>query len=360
MDNNTTRHQARKLSLDLIRAVAILLVVWQHTSEFYYIGPDNSLTEPQVTTQVGFIDSLARTCVPLFVMISGYLLLPMRTSTTTFFKRRFSRILFPWLFWCVAYAVYFVWYRGDSAVDCILNICKIPVNWGVDVGHLWFIYMLMGVYLLVPVLSPWLNSCSRKQLRFYLSLWVITTFLPCLHTIWPQMWGECAWNPTPTLYYFTGFAGYFVLGYYIKRFGHWGLWQSIAGLVFGYMLAAAGFILRIPVAQDTVDLEMAWSFCGFPVALMTLSLFSLLMRINDLRAPWLNRIITRIAIYSYAIYFIHIMFLNFFHDLIGGCLGSVLAEIPVIAISTFIVSYIAIRVLSLLPATRYWLGVDKH
>lgn len=150
----------RNVALDLLRVLAIFLVVWQHTNEFYYIGSEGSLVR-EVAPTVGITDSYARCCIGLFVMSSGYLLLPMKTTTGRFFHRRLTRVLAPWVFWCVAYAVYFVLQRGDTVGQMLVNIAHIPVNFGTEVGHLYYVYMIVGVYLIIPVISPWLRSCSR-------------------------------------------------------------------------------------------------------------------------------------------------------------------------------------------------------
>lgn len=91
-----------------------------------------------------------------------------------------------------------------------LNILHIPVNFGCEIGHLWYIYMLIGLYLVTPIISPWLQQASKRELEGYLGLWIITTFLPYIHLVYPEVLGEAFWNDTPLLYYFTGFIGYFI------------------------------------------------------------------------------------------------------------------------------------------------------
>lgn len=93
------------------------------------------------------------------------------------------------------------------------------MNFGTEIGHLWYVYMLRGLYLLVPILSPWLQVASKRALQGYLGLWAFTSLLGYIHLLFPEILGERFWNPTPMLYYFTGFAGYFVLGFYLHRFG---------------------------------------------------------------------------------------------------------------------------------------------
>lgn len=346
----------RNLNLDILRVLAIFLVIWQHANEYYYIGPEVSLIKENAVT-VGIIDSYARTCIGLFVMISGYLLLPMNISTGSFFRRRFTRVLFPWLFWCVAYAIYFIAQRGDTVAQMLTNIAHIPVNFGTEVGHLWYVYMLVGLYLLVPVISPWLRSCGKRELQFYLMLWGITTLMPYLHLAWPAMLGECTWNPTPTLHYFTGFAGYFVLGHYIRKYGALSRWVACAMVIVGYAVTAAVFCLQVPYVDGAVRAEIPWDFCCLNVAMMTVGTFSLVMRLNVDGGGRMARLVSDVAVCSFAIYLCHIMVLNAFHDIFDPMALPLTAKISLIAIPTFIVSWVVAKLLALLPKAKWWLGV---
>ena len=65
--------------------------------------------------------------------------------------------------------------------------------------------MLLGLYLLVSILSPWLQVASKRALQGYLGLWAFTSLLGYIHLLFPEILGERFWNPTPMLYYFTGF-----------------------------------------------------------------------------------------------------------------------------------------------------------
>lgn len=348
----------RNLSLDLLRVLAIFLVLWQHSSECYYIGPEVSLVKASVPV-VGIFNSYSRACIGLFIMISGYLLLPMRQTTGVFFRRRFSRVLFPWLFWCVMFAVYMAVRSNGGVAATLTNIAHIPVNFGTDVGHLWYVYMLLGVYLLVPIISPWLRACSKRELQFYLGLWGITLLLPYLHQVWPQLWGECTWNPTPTLYYFTGFGGYFILGHYIHRYGPLGRGLSWALLIVGYGITATAFMLYGPHAHSAVDAEIPWDFCCVNVAMMVLGTFSLIMRMNIKRdGNVLKRLVVNLSVCSYGVYLCHIMVLNAMHDVAETLLSSMLAKIAFIGITTLMISWLATWLLAKLPKSKWWMGVE--
>lgn len=346
----------RQFSLDLLRVFACFLVIWQHVIEPYYAHPDLTVVRNEDTSIVGWINSLTPIEVPLFVMISGYFLLPLRMEVSAFFKRRFTRILYPFVCWCIIYAVYFMFYRGDTLTDCLINISHIPVNFGTEIGHMWFIYMLLGLYLLVPVLSPWLAVCTKRQLQAYLCLWAFTTCLPYIHLVFPEILGECFWNPTPMLHYFTGFVGYFILGYYIKRYGALSARVSILMLVGGYFTTVFIYLYRLPHVGIMSDLEVCWRFCGINIMVMAYAVFSLVSRIKWNGDNAVGRLISRFAVLSYAIYFSHMIFINFYRDLLSEALGRVYLQVPVITLCTFITAYIVVRLLSMLPKAKYWLG----
>lgn len=356
MTNKVNTKMTRNFSLDLLRVLACYLVIHQHASEFYYIQGSTGVVRGDNTFWIGIITSLGRISVPLFVMISGYFLLPMKDTTSAFFKKRFTRILYPFIFWCVGYAVFYVFYRGDSFQTCLINILNIPVNFGTEVGHLWYIYMLIGLYLLIPILSPWIRSCSKKELEGYLWLWAFTTLLPYIHLVFPQILGECFWNVTPLLYYFTGFVGYLVLGYYIKAHGSLSVVKSLVLVVVGYAVTASVYCSQVETAVDTPHLELSWSFCSLNVVMMTYGAFSLVKAIKWKGENKFGHLITDVSVKSYGMYLAHIMLLNLYHDLLGNMCSTVLIEVPVIALCTFVTVYVVIKLLSYLPKSKYWLG----
>ena len=295
----------RNYSLDLLRVIACYLVIQQHASEFYYIGEGGTVVTGSNTFWIGIITTLCRSSVPLFVMLSGFLLLPMQDKISTFFRKRFTRIVYPFIAWCVLYAGYYVLSRGDSFSQMALNILHIPVNFGCEIGHLWYIYMLIGLYLVTPIISPWLQQASKRELEGYLGLWIITTFLPYIHLVYPEVLGEAFWNDTPLLYYFTGFIGYFILGYYLKRFG--------------YPSAALSWII----------LKGKNAAC---------------------------KLLSDISIKSYGMYLAHILFLNFYYGLFKSISDAAYVTIPLIAVCTFITVYIFVYLLSYLPKSKYIIG----
>lgn len=351
-----TRHRG----LDLLRVIAIYMVMQIHTGEFEYIAKDGSVLHTAGSWAVGWTNSLLRVCVPLFVMITGFFLFPVGDERT-FFRKRFTRVLIPFVIWCAVYAFY-DYGRGLTTLHAaLLNIAKLPVNYGTDVGHLWFVYMLMAIYLIAPVFSPWVVSASRGSMELFLALWGITLLLPFIHLFVSDVWGECYWNATPTLYYFTGFIGYAVLAAYIKRF--WMVpsarvtWLAAGMVIAGYAATAGGFLYRLGYEHEVKSLELTWNFTTLNVAVMTAGLFLLFRNLQPARGKTpTGRLIDSMSRLSYGMYLAHIILLNAVHAELAPLLVNPYLRIPVIAFTTFVLTYAVVKVLSLLPGSKYIVG----
>jgi surface polysaccharide O-acyltransferase-like enzyme len=110
----------------------------------------NFSTDPQ--WWVGNIyDSFIHYCVPVFVMITGALLLPQTITLKSFLQKRVKRIFIPFLFWSVVY-IYFTLddYSNDLTLFFVLKTVTAKLLYGAS-DHLWYIYMIIGLYLFVPI-----------------------------------------------------------------------------------------------------------------------------------------------------------------------------------------------------------------
>ncbi len=359
-DSTAPQSSSRNLGLDLLRVVATYMVVQIHTGEFYYISPSGSVVNTPAAHWVGWLNSLFRSCVPLFVMISGVFLFPVRNEGT-FFRKRFSRVLVPFVVWCVIYAFYFYWQGTTTLQGALLDILKIPVNFGTDVGHLWFVYMLLGIYLVAPVLSPWVESASRRSMERFLVLWAVSLTIPYIHLVFPEIWGEAFWNSTPMLYYFSGYIGYAIAGAYIKRFHMQPSWLlSLAAIVLilvGYAVTASGFLHRLSTEQVLPKLELTWGFETINVAMITVGLFLLFKDIQPAMSDsMLWKLLRNISQRSYGMYLAHIIVLNAVYGLLNGRLANPLIKIPTLAIVAFLGTYGLITLISLLPKNKWIVG----
>lgn len=355
----------RIVFLDYLRVVACFMVIMVHSCEFFFIDGDAI----QIRTisdgfWVSVIDSALRASVPLFVMASSYLLLPLKTNAATFFKRRFGRIVIPFLVWSLLYAVLpLLW--GEIALEEVkTNLWQLLFNFNGASGHLWFIYMLIGLYLFMPVLSPWLEKASKREEQGFLFIWFLSTFWPYLRVIAAgltgnsDLYGECYWNEFHALWYVSGFIGYLVLAHYVRKYIDWSLRKSlmigIPLFIVGYLFTAIVWYHQMLTVTTLQSLELSWRFCSFNVLFMTFGLFVILKSLfrKSQRVP---DCILEVSRLSYGMYLMHIFILTFTYRLLEGYFSTPVT-ILLVGCFTFIGCCLLGKLLSYLPKSKYLMG----
>ncbi|OHT01554.1 transmembrane acyltransferase [Tritrichomonas foetus] len=348
----------RYFGIDLIRIFACFMVIHVHAGEYYYFGPGGDVMEGNGPFWNGIYNSQYRACVPLFVMISGYLLLPVKTDIPTFLKTRFTRILFPFFFWGIVFSFYSLALGEIDWKQALINIPMILVNYGCEVGHLWYIYMLIGVYLFAPIISPWIKVATIPQFIYYFVFWAITNTYVYIKLIFPEFWGEVFWNNTPMLQSFTGHFGYAVLGAFVKIHldKHNLYWLGLILLISGYVITTVIWEIQwYRQCENAVTLELSWNFHSINVVMMTFGWFLLLRKIQC-NNKYIVKFCQDIALKSYGMYLIHPMVLRGVHDLTVPKNGHPTIFIPLMSILAFFAAYLAVKIISFIPYSKYIIG----
>ena len=357
-NENANQKKPRYFGIDLIRVISCFLVMHIHAGEFYYCSSNSLVSEGTGPFWNGILNSLSRVSVPLFVMISGYLLLPVKVDLSTFLKTRFTRVLFPFIFWSIAYAFYNLAKGNVSVKDAFLAIPYIFVNFQDYAGHLWYIYMLIGIYLYAPIISPWIKTAPLSHFIYYFVFWIGSLFICYIHLIFPEIWGECAWNNTPMLQNFTGHFGYALLGCFVKlHLKDYKLyWLGIILIVFGYIITLTIWEVQYHnQVKMAPDLELGWNFHSINVAMMTFGIFLLLRKLECKNEKFCN-FLQDVAIKTYGMYLTHIFFLDAFHEVFDPDSKNPIIFITVVTLVSFISSYIVIKILSYIPFSKYIIG----
>ena len=250
MNPQTQTQQPRIVFLDYLRIFACFLVMLVHASENFYgaagstdmAGPQSFLANETDRLWVSLYDGFSRMSVPLFIIVSAYLLMPMPAGQTSwqFYRRRAKRILPPFVIFMILYSTLpLLWGQIDTATS-LHDIARLPLNFPTLAGHLWFMYPLISIYLFIPIISPWLERATAREERFFIALFLISTCMPYLHRWCGELWGECFWNEYHMLWYFSGYLGYSVIAHYIRKHLAWSRRRRFAtGLVLMVAGAAA-------------------------------------------------------------------------------------------------------------------------
>lgn len=326
----------REIWIDWLRVIACFLVMMTHSNEPFYLGGEGSLILTRAdAVWVAILNVLPRAAVALFVVASSYLQFPLHYSTGEFFRRRAVRVLIPFFIWTVVYAL--VW--GEP----VQNFKDLLLNFNYAAGHLWFVYMLIGLYLIMPILSPWAEKVGKKELQAFLGIWLFTTIIPLIRQ-WVggaapviygpsgipnaakyPLWGEASWNTYGVFYYLSGFVGYMLLGLYFRRFVGELSWKktfSVAIPVFlgGFAICSLGFLSRVwadcngifPI-EGPVGLaalwEGPWLNDTLGIALMTIAWILVLRKIKG-EGCFYKKILLPVSKASYGMYLCHMLLLG--------------------------------------------------
>lgn len=362
-DNLNSTVPKRIVWADLLRFVAIMMVICIHCSDPFNVSPE-ARSNPEYNLWGSIYGAFLRPCVPLFVMLTGMLLLPIQQDMGQFYKKRMMRVIVPFLIWSLLYNLFPLltgimgWdssiltkmfaYAGEnpsqSWESSLHNIYMIPFNFNVYTIPLWYIYMLIGLYLFMPFFSAWLKQATDKQMKVFLFIWGITLFLPyCNEYISNYILGTCAWNNFGTLYYFAGFNGYLLLGYYLNVNNKLTIGKtiilSVILFVIGYVITYIGF--RDMTSKSNISeeqMELFFLYCTPNVLLMTVAVFILVQKIQ-IRSPFITSILSNITKCGLGIYMIHYFIVGIGYLIIEKINLPIAFQIPTTGILVFILSW---------------------
>ena len=377
MDNN------REIWLDWLRVTACFLVMATHSCEPFYLGGEGSLILTRSDAiWVSILNVIPRACVALFIVASSYLQFPLHYSTGEFFKRRALRVLPPFLVWTIVYAL--IW--GEP----VQNFKDLLLNFNYAAGHLWFVYMLVGLYLIMPLLSPWAEKAGKRELQFFLAICLFTTVIPFIRQ-WAggnppviygpsgipnpakyPLWGEASWNTYGLFYYLSGFIGYLLLGLYFKKFvGRLTVGRTllIAVPLFlaGFAICNVGFLTRVwadcggqfpiegPVGLAAIW-EGPWLNDTFGVALMVVA-YMLIFKLIRGSGTFYEKVLLPVSKASYGMYLCHLVILGAISAWLRSALG--LGEAGVLGIWTTPVQILATALLSFTASAVFCVLVQR-
>lgn len=363
--------------IDLLRVTACFLVIVSHSCDPFVGQFDNNHTE---FLSGAFIGSLVRACVPLFVMMSGVLLLPVKMDMSSFYSKRAKRLVIPFIFWSLALPIlYFLYVNSgieiispnivpeDYTIGKTLQKMYLWIfNFNYDTTPLWYVYMLIGLYLFMPIISAWVTQAGKRDIQWFLRVWIISMCLPYVQMVAPYLGytgnygnmgilGVCDWNPYGMFYYFSGFLGHLVLAFYLVKYPlNWSvkrtIWTALPIFLIGYTITAGGFILTQEYYPGSyANLEIIWYFSGINVFLMTYAVFIVMQKI----AVKPTRFLQKTAALTYGIFLCHFIIIQLGYDMIYPNIPvPPVIKIFLIAVFTFVVSLIITWLLSLNKVTR--------
>jgi len=328
--------------IDVCRALAILMVVLCHATERVYDltldGMANIIFPSKLFAFTAF--TFGRLGVPLFLMITGYLLLDRdydSAKVIKFWKTRWLNLLICTLIWLVIYDLYltFYLYQPVSITDFLGHILFLK---SVELSHVWFMPMILGMYILIPIVSIGLKKVSAKVLLFPVIIFTVICFVfPLLLTILIILHIDLGYS----INFSTGFSGgtyglFIIYGYMLKK----GLLKKVKTWALAIVFVVSfilGEVFQLWAYGNGIEYNM-W-YTNLLLLIAALVLFEMMSRMTIKQE---SSIITAISKFSFPIYLIHNMFIYM-------CLPFVLPMVfadPVKVVILYLLSFIAAIVLA--------------
>lgn len=321
--------------IDVLRILACFLVLMTHS--VLENVQENSI-------YLGAMSYIASPSSELFLALSGAVLLPVRKSMKVFYQQRFLKLLPPLLFWSLVGCLLHYFYDGMSKQDFLIQLACIPLK--PVIGVYWFLYVMIGLYLFAPLISPFLLNASRKQIEFFLVFWLITLFIPWLNLFIPDFYDQDGSYYWPFCY-FGGFLGYWVLGFYNKK------WPIDFRSKYGFAVlftSVAYFFSILYLKYIGVDIFNYTNNLQWGSAAWVCLIFMSVRYISQIKySKRLVKICTYLAPYSFGIYLLHIYILDYVVKPIMKnyrLMSHPVMETLIIIIMTTLISFIIIKIIS--------------
>lgn len=330
----------REIWIDVLRAFACICVLLVHSPAIY----DGNVPGRFVLAPCNYL--FMAWGVSVFFMISGALLFAKPFNLKYFYKKRFSRILVPIILWSVIY-IFFDDFFEHSEKSHINRLLMIPFT--EQTGLLWFMYTLVGIYLITPVISVWLSTCHKKDVEIVLCLWIITLFLPYLRLLDADFSKIVQMNGV--LHNFYGFVGYALLGYYLRKYTNIKIisWKYISLVIVAFMFPILVFVTNI------LPIDVLTSSMSISSALMATVAFLFFKGIKYKNGVVLKALL-KIAEFSFGIYLSHMIFLKPLKYWLTQFHINYIIQIPLTALFVGTLSYFFVSFLSKLPKSKLLFG----
>lgn len=344
---------------DALRAMAIIGIIFCHVSVLFVL---NNLDNSNLYI-AAFFDCLRDFSIPIFVMLSGILLINRNETFTVFFKKRFSRLLIPFIFWVLIYIIY----TSDFTLTNITNILfGKSGTLGVTFWFVWMIILMyIGIFAINKIIAYKKNSIVNFDKKFiYLLTLISLIYFAIIH---------CGlFNPyTDKLIYFASFITYIIIGYFLAN-TNW-VCSRVNNKILIVLTFAISIVLYLYyICCFVVPRSMAshsFVYLGyFSLLLLALSVnmflvfkFSSKTKIfSKIENSLLGEFIVLVSKYSFGIYLVHYLIINILKNNLLTHISNPnpLVGIILLVAITFIISMTILWILTNIPYLNKLSGVN--
>lgn len=345
--------------MDQLRALAIIAVVLIHVSLVYLASSRIDIHSFDWFVSNVFY-SMCRFCVPIFLMISGILLLNKDYDFIEFTKKRYTRVILPFLFWGIIYIIFslIILNKSSSIHSFFSGLGFIEGILGGTTTVFWYVWLILLVYLFIPLMNQWIKKSSTKEIEYFLLIWLVIYALGLLSI------------PSLELRFFSLYLGFPILGYYLANKKSKILENNTLGpFLFILSVLIAVFVTTYQSFAVNETIRSICSYQNINTVMQAVGVFLIVKNLNENESFYLKKasnflkegIVGRLTIslskYSYGIFLTHMIFVNLFIKI--GLLNidrSAIKWIPFITIICLILTWGMLFVLGKISQLKKFTG----
>ncbi len=341
----------RIYSFDVLRILASCAVIMIHTSADIIKEFDNNTTDFILGNA---LNSLSRFAVPVFLMISGALMLDenKKTSTKKIIKSALNILIltFSWSFiYSVAYDVIKPIVFGESI--SIPNILNTFFN---GHYHMWYLYALIGLYLVTPLLRFFIKKENSNLIKNYLFLSIIICFLFSFINAFCNIYFSAQDEINDFINnfrfdYIYEYLIYYIMGWYIVNVG---FTKKTRMLI--YATGIASLVTSFITTQLFYSLEKSHYFhsnASLNVFIYSVSIFTFVHYLFEKKEISLNPFWVKISNFTFGVYLIHCVYLFIFKT-ISERFDSSLTVIITTFVGSVLLSFLTVFIISKIPIIK--------
>lgn len=301
------KQKAREYNYDLLRVLSMMAVILMH------VGMDSGGRNSVWPIMPYIYDTFSKFAVPCFVMLSGAFVLEDKETANyeKFYRKKLVKIGLPTLFFTLLYVLYrflFCFTGSQPALGELTSII-VDVFRGSPFYHMWYLYMLIGLYLLAPIVVRFKESISYESFRTIAIIFLVIASL----SAWTSGEVFLNWDVGQTFEY----LGYFMIGYVIRKDSKVNNLRGILLLIFWGMVGMTIALLRyyISALHKLSFLEISYDLVSFVSPLIVIFSVLIFAGFAKLRIGY-NRWIEKMAGISFTVYLFHAGVWDFIYKLI--------------------------------------------
>ncbi len=350
----------RQYHLDYLRVFASIAIILLHVvAQDWY----NFEVTSTAWNFYNMCSGATRWGVPVFVMISGALFLPREISTKNLYKKYISRMAIAYVVWSAFYAFVPPISKMIFTEEYQVSFVEIIGSFISGAYHLWFLPMIMGLYMCIPLIKQLIKN--DNLIKYFLLLSIIFCFIKTQIDLVTNNFlsnnVQIIFENVTTVFknfdvkLVVGYVSYFILGFYLNKTEISKKHRTII-----YILGFAGLgltiLLNLFAAKNAgTPSEEFYNSFSLNVFLMSVAVF-IWFKYNAKGTEKLNKIIPKLSKYSFGAFLVHIFIIEFLKAVgFSSETFHPVLSVPVTLIFTIVVSYLISLVLNKFPVIKKYI-----